>query len=89
MANNESDRHPMTIAFDYDGTVTADPAMWASVLQTALQRGHEVICVACRRSGRTAEARMRRLLPKGVKVYFASENPTRGRARQLELSTDI
>lgn len=38
----------MLIALDYDGTYTADPALWDSFVASAVARGHRVICVTMR-----------------------------------------
>lgn len=38
----------MNIALDYDGTHTADPALWDAFIRTAIARGHDVRCVTMR-----------------------------------------
>jgi hypothetical protein len=37
-----------TIALDYDGTFTADPALWLAFIEQAQKNGHRVICVTMR-----------------------------------------
>ena len=39
----------MTIAIDYDGTYTADPALWCRFIAEAEAAGHRVYIVTCRR----------------------------------------
>jgi hypothetical protein len=34
----------MIVAIDFDGTYTADPKGWGSVVDTLLARGHTVVC---------------------------------------------
>lgn len=38
----------MRIALDYDGTYTADPALWYTLILAARQCGHEVVCITMR-----------------------------------------
>lgn len=38
----------MIIALDYDGTYTADPAMWNTFIESAKASGHIVVCVTMR-----------------------------------------
>lgn len=38
----------MLIALDYDKTYTADPELWDLLVQSAIGRGHEVVCVTMR-----------------------------------------
>ncbi len=38
----------MLLALDYDGTYTADPALWEGFIRDARIAGHEVICVTMR-----------------------------------------
>jgi hypothetical protein len=38
----------MRISIDYDGTYTRDPVLWDSFIQSAKDRGHEVVCVTMR-----------------------------------------
>lgn len=39
----------MTIAIDFDETYTADPVLWDTFIASAVERGHRVYCVTCRR----------------------------------------
>lgn len=39
---------PLTIALDYDGTVTADPELWKTFLKQAKSRRHRVAIVTMR-----------------------------------------
>lgn len=39
---------PLTIALDYDGTVTADPDLWIDFLKRASARNHRVAIVTMR-----------------------------------------
>ncbi len=39
----------MLIALDYDGTYTADPALWLSFAESARHRGHRVVVITMRR----------------------------------------
>lgn len=41
----------MKIALDYDGTYSADPALWSAFIQIALASGHDV-CIVTARSDR-------------------------------------
>lgn len=36
------------IALDYDGTYTADPALWSRFVADAQSAGHRVVCVTMR-----------------------------------------
>lgn len=38
----------MRIAIDYDGTYTADPALWLAFMELAKSHGHQVTCVTMR-----------------------------------------
>lgn len=38
----------LTLALDYDGTVTADPGLWAGFIELARARGHRVAIVTMR-----------------------------------------
>lgn len=38
----------MKIAIDYDGTYTADPALWRLFIEQAKSAGHSVTCVTMR-----------------------------------------
>lgn len=38
-----------TFAIDFDGTFSADPPLWRSFAARAIQRGHAVYVVTCRR----------------------------------------
>lgn len=38
----------MIIALDYDNTYTVDPHLWNIFINTAIERGHSVICVTMR-----------------------------------------
>ena len=38
----------MLIALDYDYTYTRDPAFWSAFITTAVQAGHNVVCVSMR-----------------------------------------
>lgn len=38
------------IALDYDGTYTADPALWDAFIRAAQKQGHTVGCVTWRRN---------------------------------------
>ena len=51
----------MKIALDYDGTYTADPALWDAFIASAKSRGHTVIIVSCRYD--TPENREETLVP--------------------------
>jgi GTP-binding protein EngB required for normal cell division len=39
----------LTIAIDFDDTLTADAALWREFIDSAHRLGHRVICVTCRR----------------------------------------
>lgn len=41
----------MKIALDFDGTYTADPAMWDKVIAIVKEHGHEIVCVSSRFPG--------------------------------------
>ena len=43
----------MRIALDYDRTFTLDREFWAEVMDLAEARGHEVLCITCRRPSET------------------------------------
>jgi hypothetical protein len=45
----------MVIALDYDGTFTADPALWNDFIRLALCQGHEVKIVTMRYPHETVE----------------------------------
>jgi hypothetical protein len=38
----------LRIALDYDGTFTADPALWLDFIGKAEAAGHDVVCVTMR-----------------------------------------
>lgn len=39
---------PLTIAIDFDGTITACPELWAKVIALMEADGHRVVMVTCR-----------------------------------------
>lgn len=41
---------PLHIALDYDGTYTADPALWNKFIKMAQAHGHKVTCVTMRKA---------------------------------------
>ena len=41
---------PLHIALDYDGTYSADPAMWNKFIKIAQAHGHKVTCVTMRKA---------------------------------------
>ena len=43
------------LAIDYDGTYTADPALWDEFIRSAIERGHDVRCVTMRRPDEAIE----------------------------------
>lgn len=61
----------MNIALDYDGTYTADPAMWEAFINVARMSGHEVRIVTARDVKLDANADLDRL-SKEVGVIFTS-----------------
>lgn len=40
----------LTIAIDFDDTLTADPVLWGNFISDARSKGHRVLCVTARRS---------------------------------------
>lgn len=80
----------MIIALDFDETFTADPALWATFIASAHQRGHTVICVTARR-GKFLEDRLEvcSALPDGVATYFAYDTPKRTFMAQQGIEVDI
>lgn len=62
----------MKIALDYDGTYTADPALWDGFIARAKARGHSVWIVTCRRD--TEENREEVKVP-GCFVIFTGLAP--------------
>lgn len=45
----------MIIALDYDGTYTADPALWDAFILAAKASGHTVLCVTMRHPSEAIE----------------------------------
>lgn len=79
----------MLIAIDYDGTYTADPDLWAAFIASCEARGHEVICVTCRRS--TPENRREVIVPSIPKYdhYFTGLSSKRWFLEQMGIKPDI
>lgn len=57
----------MLIAIDYDGTYSADPALWDAFILSAKGRGHRVVCVTARRE---TEENVAECDVPGVLTYF-------------------
>lgn len=56
----------MTIAIDYDGTWTADPALWTDFAGKAAQRGHRVVIATARHH----HSDDMRTLPNWMEVFY-------------------
>ena len=67
----------MLIALDYDGTYTADRALWDGFARAAGARGHEVAIVTARREGAGALVDAASL-----RVYYTDHHPARKYLRE-------
>lgn len=48
--NIDEEIKPLHIALDYDGTYSADPALWNKFIKMAQAHGHKVTCVTMRKA---------------------------------------
>lgn len=74
----------MIIALDYDGTYTADPALWDAFIQSARLRGHEVHLVTMRH-----ESEPVRLGAHVDRVHYTDRRAKRAFMQQRGLSVQI
>lgn len=65
----------LTIAIDYDGTWTADPAAFRAIVETLHARGHHVIIA----TGRTewSDDMHRGQIPATVPIHYTAGHPKR------------
>lgn len=65
----------MLIALDYDGTYTADSALWDAFVKTANIMGHRVVCFTMRHSSERIEMPCPVIYTgRKAKAKFAAEN---------------
>lgn len=79
----------MLIAIDYDDTYSADPELWDHFISQAEIRGHDVVCVTCRRD--TEENRKECKIPSLVwnAHYFTNLASKRWHMEQRGLFVDV
>ena len=81
-----------TIALDFDGTYTADPALWQGFARDALWQGHRVVVVSCRTESsenrRTIRQRLG-ALGTSVPIMLTSHRPKRMCAQLAGYDVDI
>jgi len=69
----------MKISIDFDGTMTADPGLWFTVLPHIVAHGHELITVTHRRdtleNRQTIEQHQRDMLGRTWPIVFAYDKP--------------
>jgi hypothetical protein len=79
----------MTIAIDFDDTYTADPVLWDQFIAAAIERGHKVYCVTCRRDNEDNRDIVRiGCLPKH-RHLFTGLSPKRWFCEQRGITVDI
>jgi hypothetical protein len=62
----------LIFGLDFDDTFTADPKLWRSFVEFAVERGHQVVCVSAREDTESQREELRRALPEGVSVILLS-----------------
>jgi hypothetical protein len=67
----------LTIALDFDGTVTRDPQHWRRWLALARIDGHKVITVTSRRSTFENLVEIQAVLGRDHEIVFAYDQPKR------------
>lgn len=77
----------LTIAIDFDGTWTADAALWQEFLRMAAARGHRLI-IATGRTEPSADM-ARHGLPPGLPVVFCGPRPKRSVVESRGYAVDI
>jgi hypothetical protein len=79
----------MIIALDYDDTYSAAPELWDEFIDACERRGHDVICVSCRRD--TDENREECKIAKLVHHahYFTALSPKRWFMEQRGIKVDV
>jgi peptidoglycan/xylan/chitin deacetylase (PgdA/CDA1 family) len=70
------------IALDYDGTYTADPAMWDAYIKIAKARGHEVLIATMRFESEPVNV-------KGVRVIYTGRKAKAPFLRDLGIEPAI
>lgn len=78
---------PKTIAIDYDGTWTADPALWRSFVASAEARGHRVIIVTGRHGW--TDDMTRGGIPPSVPIHYTAGALKETALRQQGITVDI
>lgn len=83
----------MLIAIDFDGTLTADPGMWFTMLPQAIAHGHKLVTVTSRRESfenrQTIEKLMREVLGETWPIVFAYDQPKRMAAAESGHYPDV
>lgn len=79
----------MIIALDYDDTYTADPDLWDSFIENAVNSGHRVIVVTCRRDTRENRDECRVPDIAWNDHFFTNLSPKRWYMEDKEISVDI
>lgn len=62
-----------TIAIDFDGTFTADPAAWMAVIDVLKTGGHTVICATARDETESSKTEITEALSSMVVVVFCGD----------------
>ncbi len=75
----------MIVAFDYDGTWSADPTVFAAVVAAFRDRGH--VCLIVTNRGPTEGAA--ELARTGLPIIFANHGPKRAAARAVGHEVDV
>jgi len=78
----------MLIALDYDGTYTADPALWHSFIAASRARGHRIFVVTMRfpSEGRELEQRLGRHVDR---IIFTAREAKRRHVQRLGHDVDV
>ncbi len=72
----------LTLALDWDGTYTADPALWDQFIELCESRGHKVL-ICTGRDKRTDP------IEKHMPIYYTSNEPKKAFLARLGIHPDI
>ena len=78
----------MFISFDYDGTWTTAPTMWATIVKTMKAKGHKCICITSR-SRDTKDGKLKNSIGKYMKIIYAAGTAKTEVAKKNGYSIDV
>jgi hypothetical protein len=78
----------LTVAVDYDDTITADADLWRQVIAMFKSRGWVVVIVTDRRQTFDNRREIEQCV-QGVPIYFAYDQPKRDYMESLGINVDI